>query len=197
MDDNLTVVLTAVPLADHTEARQWFQTLGDAFDDQPETWDAYVAALTARVPGKAEDFAAYVSSAVPDPLDRVRELLDHGDTLPDWYFATVQQEDPAAPYDEAAWQAFLAENGPLWAGTEDTWQPWREWFAYTAAEQGLDEPATGFLTWLDAQEDKIAGFAAYGVTITPPAPELEATLTRMSEKLATLREPEAGQVPGA
>jgi hypothetical protein len=182
VDDNLIVVLTAVPLADHAEAQQWFQTLRDTFDQQPDTWDAYVAALVERAPGRAEDFATYVGSALPDPLDNIRDLLDYGDTLPDWYFATTQQGDPA-PYDESEWQAFLAENGPMWAGTEETWPGWREWFAYTAAERGLGEPATGFLTWLDAQPDKVAAFATYGVVIAAPDDAAE-ILSRLSSSLA-------------
>ncbi len=183
MDDNLTVVLTAVPLADHSEAQQWFQALRDAYvEDQPDTWDAFVAALAVRAPATAGDFGDHVANAVPDPLDRVRELLDYGDTLPDWYFAITQQ---AATFDESEWQSFLSENGPLWLGTEETWQPWRDWFAHAAAERGLSEPATGFLTWLDTQPDKVAAFASYGITITPPDDQA-AALDEVAKYLAEL-----------
>ena len=51
---------------------------------------------------------------------------------------TADTASAGGGYDEAAWQAFLAENGPRWDGTDDSWQPFREWFAYTAAAQGLE-----------------------------------------------------------
>jgi hypothetical protein len=204
----MTVVLTAVPLNDYSVAQQWFRLLCETYaDDPPDTWDTYVATLADRAPEVAtvQAFAEYVTAYVPDPLDALRALTEYGDTLADHYFAVTQraeetQQDTA--YDEADWNAFLAENGPLWAGTEDTWSPWREWFAYTATERGLTEPATAFLTWLDTQPDKVAAFAAYGVVITPPEepsvePELEildsvsATLAELDRKLA------ARKVPGA
>ena len=63
-----------------------------------------------------------------------------------------------ASYDEQAWQAYLAENGPQWDGTEDSWEPFRQWFAYYANERGLTTPATAFLDYLTPQPaaDRIA-----------------------------------------
>jgi hypothetical protein len=78
--------------------------------------------------------------------------------------------DEAAPYDEQAWQAYLAENGPLWDGTEDSWEQFRDWFAYDAGQHGLSTPAAALLDYLTPQPaaDRIATFAQYGVTITAP-----------------------------
>jgi hypothetical protein len=75
-----------------------------------------------------------------------------------------------AGYDEQAWQAFLAENGPRWDGTEGSWDQFRQWFAYYAGQQGLGTPATALLDYLATQPtaERITTFAQYGVTITAP-----------------------------
>jgi hypothetical protein len=63
------------------------------------------------------------------------------------------------------WNAFLAENGPRWNGTDQAWGPFKEWFLYTAAEHGVTQPAESFLAYVDAQQNKASVFAQYGVTI--------------------------------
>lgn len=70
-------------------------------------------------------------------------------------------------YDEAAWNQYLATNGPSWDGSEENWSAFREWFLYHAAEQGFSEPATGLLDYLQgmAVAERITTFAQYGVTI--------------------------------
>jgi hypothetical protein len=77
-----------------------------------------------------------------------------------------------AAYDEEAWQAYLAQNGPRWDGTEESWGQFREWFGYYADQQGLGVPATQYLDYFTAQPaaERITAFAQYGVTITPPQP---------------------------
>lgn len=89
-----------------------------------------------------------------------------------------QPADPAGPdgadgggYDESVWLAFLAENGPAWNGTEEAWQPFREWFAYLAGERGVHQPANALLDYLDPMpaEDRIGALAQYGVVIAAPA----------------------------
>jgi hypothetical protein len=65
------------------------------------------------------------------------------------------------------WNEFLAENGPRWDGTEQAWGPFKEWFLYTAREQGVTQSAESFIAYVDADQDKAAVFAQYGVTIAP------------------------------
>lgn len=74
-------------------------------------------------------------------------------------------------YDERAWQAYLAENGPAWDGSQDSWGQFRQWFLYYADERGLGAPATGLMEHLDGQSaaDRISTLALYGVSITPAA----------------------------
>ena len=82
--------------------------------------------------------------------------------------ASDGDSDPASTgYDPDAWTAFLNENGPRWNGDDSVWEQFRDWFAYVAGQQGLADPAEGFLTYVEGQQDKVAAFAAYGVTITP------------------------------
>lgn len=78
--------------------------------------------------------------------------------------------DGGAGYDQAAWHAYLTQNGPQWGGTEESWKPFQQWFAYYATQCGLGTPATALLTYLNSQSaaQRIATFAEYGVTITPP-----------------------------
>lgn len=73
--------------------------------------------------------------------------------------------DSTAEYDPEAWNTFLAQNGPHWSGDDTTWEHFRTWFADQAGRQGLADPAAGFLTYVESQQDKTAAFAAYGVTI--------------------------------
>ena len=95
----------------------------------------------------------------------------------------------AEPYDEAAWQAFLVENGARWDGADDTWPAFREWFAYYATETGLGQPATALLEYLDPQSapERVATLAQYGVVIAPaeetPADVAEAPDAAAAEPL--------------
>lgn len=82
---------------------------------------------------------------------------------------TTSQEPASSGYDPAAWNAFLRENGRLWNGEEAAWDQFRTWFVYQAGQQGLADPANGFLAYVEGQPDKAAAFAAYGVTIAAPA----------------------------
>jgi hypothetical protein len=84
--------------------------------------------------------------------------------------AVQEEAGDQTGYDEQAWQAYLAQNGTQWDGTEESWEQFRQWFAYYASEQGLSAPATKFLDYLTPQPaaERIATFAQYGVPITPP-----------------------------
>lgn len=85
-----------------------------------------------------------------------------------------QQDAPAveqpAPQQEPdqRWYTFIAENGPRWDGTQQSWQQFKDWFRYQANEQGLLSQADGFLGEAE-QSDKHAVFARYGVTVARPA----------------------------
>lgn len=105
--------------------------------------------------------------------DNERQTLLGGDEIDRLGYGLAQQHgteaiDDAA-YDDAAWQTFLVQYGAQWDGTEDSWQPFREWFLYYAQEQGVHGPATGLLSYLDGQraEDRVAALAQYGVVISP------------------------------
>ena len=107
-----------------------------------------------------------------DELDRLAQELarQHAAGQADGQQAAGQQTG----YDERAWQAFLAENGPRWDGTDASWDQFRQWFVYTAGQQGLGAPATALLDYLAARPaaERITTFAQYGVTI--PAPQAAA-----------------------
>jgi peptidoglycan hydrolase-like protein with peptidoglycan-binding domain len=99
----------------------------------------------------------------PAPQEQGDQQTDSsGEPAPDGDSAS------ASPgYDQAAWTAFLNENGPRWNGDNTVWGQFRDWFAYVAGQQGLADPAEAFLTYVEGQPEKIAAFAAYGITIAP------------------------------
>jgi hypothetical protein len=80
-----------------------------------------------------------------------------------------QEEQPAdgGSYDDGEWQRFLAENGPRWAGSEESWPQFREWFDYHARERGVGAPATALTKYLASMNvpERIATFVQYGVRI--------------------------------
>lgn len=85
-----------------------------------------------------------------------------------------QPTDPVtAPFDEAAWEAYLAANGPRWHGTDDAWAAFREWFVYHANAQGLGDPAVALLDYLEGLDvpGRIATLGQYGVLIAPATTE--------------------------
>lgn len=72
--------------------------------------------------------------------------------------STVQSEDPDT------WNNYLAQNGPRWDGTEASWQQFRDWFLYDAAEHHVGTSAQGFIA-LAENGDKRTVFATYGVAL--------------------------------
>ena len=86
-----------------------------------------------------------------------RDDVLSGDRLTTMAYSVAQQhavepaEPTTPPYDESAWNAYLATNGPYWDGTEESWAQFRDWFRYHAEEQGLGVPATGLLDFLATQ----------------------------------------------
>jgi hypothetical protein len=119
--------------------------------------------------GEIDSFAYQLAQQYGEGEDASHEHHDAGH---------MQQGEPAAAespgYDEQAWHAYLAENGPYWNGTEEAWDQFREWFLYHATERGVGEPATELLDYLAAQPaaERITTLAQYGVTITPIVPEV-------------------------
>jgi hypothetical protein len=121
--------------------------------------------------------AAALFRQLDDMPESDRTSLLDSDGLDTWVHDTLRENLPdtetaadgqtADAYDESAWAAYLATNGPSWDGTEESWAAFREWFAYHAEEQGLSSPATALLDHLDAQSapDRIATLATYGVAI--------------------------------
>jgi hypothetical protein len=110
----------------------------------------------------------------------------------------TQAGEQAAGYDEQAWQAYLAQNGAQWDGTEESWEQFAQWFAHYAGQQGLTAPATALLDYLSAQPaaQRIDTLAQYGVTITPPAGQPAAEEITQEQYSAALGNAMA-QVPGA
>lgn len=110
-------------------------------------------------------------------------LFDDRDRLPNLarelceQYADDDESGDGAGYDEAEWQRFLMENGPRWAGDEESWPQFTEWFVYVADEAGVGQPATSLVEFLGGQPvpERIATFAQYGVTIEIPVDEAEPT----------------------
>ncbi len=82
--------------------------------------------------------------------------------------------DPATE-DVAAWNGYLTQNGPAWDGAEESWQSFRDWFAYHAAAAGIGCSAEAFLAYAEAGPDKVAIFAEYGIALDAAAGESDAT----------------------
>lgn len=117
------------------------------------------------------------------PESERNALLDDGDKLESYVYGvatsvaepartTAGAAVPARPYDEAAWQRFLTENGPRWPGDEASWKQFRDWFAYQANQSGVGQPATALLDHLDTLgvAERITTLARYGVRIAAQAP---------------------------
>jgi hypothetical protein len=123
--------------------------------------------------------------------DEERDTLSHDQladlALPIVERAVAQQSaaaDGGGGYDEGAWQAFLAQNGPMWVGTEGSWVQFRDWFVYSAGEQGLQQPATDLIGYLDSipANDRVGVFAQYGVTIAGAQAEADAGVQEGAEQ---------------
>lgn len=105
-------------------------------------------------------------------------------------------------YDEQAWQAYLAQNGPSWDGSRDSWGQFRQWFLYYADERGLQEPATGLMEYLDGQsaDERVSTLAQYGVSIAQGSQEDEPDEVADEDIDSMMRElleqqPELAEIP--
>ncbi|HVV19267.1 MAG TPA: peptidoglycan-binding protein [Pseudonocardiaceae bacterium] len=186
--DPLTATITSATLND-AAVEQWFDAICAAYDDTGADADlaTFTANLAERVPDLAdavEQFSRHLSDNGLGVADVARLTAIRAE-LPQRYRAAVAAvpaatpsatatptANPAGPpaYDQHAWSAYLAENGPRWDGTDQNWQTFRTWFAYDAATRGLADPANGFLALAESQSvaERISTFARYGVTIRVP-----------------------------
>jgi hypothetical protein len=141
---------------------------GPQWDGTEDSWEQFRQwfGYYAGERGLSTPATAFLDYLTPQPAaDRIATFAQYGVMI-----TPPQAAGDGAGYDEQAWQAYLAENGPQWDGTEDSWEQFREWFAYYAGERGLSTPATALLDYLTPQPaaDRIATFAQYGVAITAP-----------------------------
>lgn len=183
-------VITAVSFADAAEAGRWFAVVQAAYQEITEAdpganWESFRQQLMEQAPAQgfssdtAEAFAERVAASVSDPLSEVAQIATlGGDSAAALYEEAVGAEqaaggyEPAADtqvYDEAVWNEYLAQNGPMWNGSEEAWPAFVEWFNYNAAEVGQSEAAAGFISYVEQSPDKAAAFAQYGITIAAPA----------------------------
>jgi hypothetical protein len=142
---------------------------GPQWDGTEESWEQFRQwfAYYADERGLSSPATVLLDYLTPQPAaERIATFAQYGVTITPT--AEVGPGEAAAGYDEQAWQAYLAENGPQWDGTEESWEQFRQWFAYYADERGLSSPATALLDYLTPQPaaERIATFAQYGVTIT-------------------------------
>lgn len=203
MDAVVIGAVTAAPIQGSEQL--WFSALCELYDAHgADGWPDFPGHLRTRaaadgIPDDAvEVFVAYLDTYAPDPVQVLASLREVGDQLPAWHRElTAGQAEPAEEPVEV-WHAYLAENGPAWDGTEESWQQFREWFAYHAAEQGVGASAEGFLRLAEAG-DKRAVFAQYGVPLPVTVEVLRAlpddvmqpaldALLRSSPELAALGE---------
>ncbi|HVK23535.1 MAG TPA: hypothetical protein VM677_19455 [Actinokineospora sp.] len=194
MDDIGRAAIGSITFADHDQATRWLGELAEINTSPDNDWDAFCADLYDR------------SRAVGVRGDEVEYFLGHlatadeKTTVVDGVCAEPDAVTVAAAYDEAAWAGFLAENGIRWDGFEDTWEPFREWFAYEARENRVDIPAGQFLAYVEQAQSKVYAMAEYGVTVNPLAefPLLE-RLLNYPETLDGMRQflvDETGVDPG-
>lgn len=110
--------------------------------------------------------------------DRARAL--EPDRLEELAYSMLQRHAEDAPqdeqdadddYDEAAWHAFLAANGPAWDGSAESWSAFREWLSYQAKTAGVGKPTTELLDHLEDldPDERITELAEYGVIISAAA----------------------------
>lgn len=141
-----------------------------------------------------------------DLPDEERAGLLASDDLAGYAYQVVTQvvgDEPAAAdhqeYDENAWFAYLAEHGTHWDGSAETWDAFREWFDYYAAEAGFGKPAGLLLEYLQTMtpEDRIVMLGQYGVPIRRAAtPELDPRAWQIMNDLLA-RNPEFADIPEA
>jgi hypothetical protein len=185
MDDAMRNAITAVRLDDETTRERWFETMCTthaklAEADDPD-WEKFTSSLTEKAlsagisADTVEQFVRHMNDTDMAPLETIAKLRDRATELPALYREhaadTDDQDgtDNAAgadeAYDESAWNAFLAEHGAYWNGDDSAWDQFTTWFHYQAEQNNLAKPARDFIGYVESQTDKVAVFAAYGISI--------------------------------
>jgi hypothetical protein len=84
------------------------------------------------------------------------------------YAESEETSESAIPEHDGTWAGFIAVNVPYWDGEEDTWDTFREWFVYHAAEAGFGDESAALFAELDTQDidSRIATFGRNGGTTT-------------------------------
>jgi hypothetical protein len=184
MDANVAGAITAVQLDSADQLELWFRTIRQTNEQLGEpTWEQFAETLPVDAESAgigrdvADGFIEYLNANTSAPMDTVLAMVEYGDSLPELHTQLVAEGEPADEgYDEAAWQEFLAEYGPRWDGDESSWEGFKQWFLYTADQQGLAVPANQFVIYVENQQDKVATFEQYGVRLATAEPaEAEAS----------------------
>lgn len=97
--------------------------------------------------------------------DEDRDSVLSADEIDRRAYEIIQQAaaftaDIADGYDEAAWNGYLMASVAQWDGSAESWDSFKEWFIYYAAEAGLGGPAHDFVRYVDdmSLDDRIATF---------------------------------------
>lgn len=185
MDDAMRNAITAVHLDDETVQDRWFEAICTTHDELAETedpdWQKFTSSLTdkamsAGIPtDTVEQFIQHMNDTDLAPLETIAKLRDRSTELSALYrdhaVGTDGQDNAAGDgegYDESAWHSFLAEHGAYWNGDDAAWEQFTTWFHYQAEQNNLATPAREFVAYAESQQDKVAVFATYGITIRKP-----------------------------
>jgi hypothetical protein len=141
-------------------------------EKRDEGFDGFRSAFEAKGFGSpGEEFVRFVAeNGGTDVLDMIaQERVD--DLVAAYEQPADADSDDSGSVDSVdggdsgeAWQAMLARYSDQWDGAEENWDAFQQYVLYYAEEGGLAEPATLFFARA-ANEDKIALFAEYGVTL--------------------------------
>lgn len=187
MDDHIIAALTELGFPTREYAEAWHTHLLEIRQTHPpeSDWETFSAELTRRSTdlGLTEDrVGAFLDqlTTTGDPAATIEVVCAEPEQVaalapagPDPEAAGYSED--AAAYDQDAWFAFLAEEGPRWDGYMDSWPVFRDWFVYTAAERGFGQPARQLAEYVESAPSPWQAMAEYGVPINPLAdyPEVE------------------------
>jgi hypothetical protein len=158
---------------------------------------AFLDKLGLSEPSQDPVVAAFFTH-VEDLPDTQRDELLSGDEVDTLLYGFIEQysessdSDSTDSADSSAWDAFLADKGPYWDGSEESWPQFYEWFAYEAHQAGVGAHADELLAELAAQDidDRIITFGRSGVTIVKRKREEPAVEKKKTATSSTGAEPE-------
>lgn len=154
------------------------------FFEDPELQDRYVPVAVAdgsAIYQVGEDFYLYPGEdsqvqlwkAVPadGPVyyydDAASSYGEYGEPL--GTPSAASPDDGQSQQDDDAWNRFLADHGPRWDGTEESWPWFRDSFLYHADQNQVSESAQGFIAFAESG-DKHQTFKSYGITLPAAKP---------------------------